>query len=166
MKNVKFLITAVAFIALLASCKKTTVTNASTLEGHKWVLTADATTYSDSVGVSHNNIYVSPTCLDTTYYEFQDYTPNSPTRVLYQYTSEHCTNTSYNSPNISLGTWSLDNDNSNLNLNGNWFAIKTLSGSTLVLTQSSEQVSTYVGSYPNQVAVYHTITETITYTAQ
>lgn len=170
-KNLGFLLALVAVVTMLSSCKKDTVTNTSILTGHKWVLTSDLVTYSDSVGRSHNQIQTSATCLDTTWFEFHDYTTNSTVRALYQYTSNHCTNTSYQQPAINVGSWDIDRDNANLllnynganALNGNWLAIKTINSNTLVLTALSEEVATYIGNYPNQTAVYHTVTETWTF---
>jgi hypothetical protein len=170
-KNLGFLLALVAVVTTLSSCKKAAVTDTSILTSHKWVLTSDLVTYSDSVGVSHNQIHNSPTCLDTTWFEFHDYTTNSTVRALYQYTSNHCTNTSYVQPLINVGSWDIDRDNANLllnttgtnALNGNWLAIKTINSNTLVLTTVSEQVATYIGNYPNQTAVYHTVTETLTF---
>lgn len=169
-KNLRFLLAIVAVVTMLSSCKKAAVTDTSILTGHKWVLTGDVVSYSDSV-VTHNQIHTSPTCLDTTWFEFHDYTTNSAIRALYQYTSIHCTNASYNTPMINVGSWDIDRDNNNviLNysgtnvLNGTWLAIKTINSNSLVLTAISEEVATYTGTYPNQVAVYHTITETWTF---
>jgi hypothetical protein len=72
---------------------------------------------------------------------------------------------------ISVGSWDIDRDNANLllnfngtnALNGTWLSIKTINSNTLVLTTLSEEVATYIGNYPNQTAVYHTVTETWTF---
>ena len=148
------------------------MTDVSILTGHKWMVTSDLTTYSDSGAVTHNNLPAVTSCLDTTYLEFHDYAQNSTVRYLYEYFSNHCSNANYNNPNITIGSWNIDNDNANLlinyngtdPLNGTWFSIKSISGSSFILTTVSNQISSYSNTIP-PTAIYHQVTETITFSA-
>jgi hypothetical protein len=172
MKSLKVLLAFVLVVSVLSSCKKAATTDTSILTSHKWALSTAAETYSDSGAVSHNLLYTSATCTSSSYTEFHDYATNSTLRLAYDYSNSQCPG--YYMPNVGVTSWNIDPDNTILYLNGsttdgsggNWYTIVTLNNSTIVLTQVNQIFIDYVGTYPNVTPVYHTVTDTYTYTAK
>ena len=171
-KNLRFLVAFVAVVTLLTSCKKATVTDVSILTSHKWTLSSNVETYSDSGAISHNLMPTKPTCTSTGYTEFHDYATNSSLRLAYSYNTSQCPG--YSKPSLGITSWNIDPDNTVLYLDGNttdgaggnWYTIATLNNSTIVLTTVAQTIIGYTGSYPNQTPVYHTVTDTWTFNAQ
>jgi predicted nucleic-acid-binding Zn-ribbon protein len=171
-KSLRFLIAFVAVVTMLSSCKKAAVTDVSILTSHKWSYTSATETYSDSGAITHNLFYTNSTCTQTGYTEFHDYATNSALRLAYSYNTSQCPG--YYMPSVGISSWNIDPDNTILYLNGNtsdgtggsWYTIKTLNNSSIVLTNVYQTIIGYTGQYPNQTPVYHTITDTYTYTAQ
>jgi hypothetical protein len=131
-------------------------------------LSAQTETYSDSVGVSHNTLQVDTACPSTSYTEYHTNETNSPVKLAYTYVTSGCIQQG-STPTILLSAWDIDPDNANILLGadpsngsgGTWFTIKTLNSSSMVLTQSYNR-SAYVAPADTQI-VYHTITDTYTY---
>ena len=163
-KSLRFLVAAAVIMVFASSCKKD-ASSVSIITGHKWTLTSDVQTFSDSGTVSHNMIQTSTTCPTTTIVEFNDYINNSTSRTFNAYTSFTATSGCYNAamPTITTGTWDIDRDNANFSYNGSWSTITTLNASTMVLTNIQYHV---MAGYVGNAYVYHDVTETKTLTAQ
>jgi hypothetical protein len=167
-KNFKFMIAALILVVTISSCKKST-SDLSILTGHKWKMSTSVESYSDSA-VTHNLIYVNPSCQTTGYTEFHDYANESSIRLAYNYTTSQCPG--YNLPNIGMTSWNIDNDNANLYMNGDpstglggqWFTLTSISGSQFVVTYVYQRVIGNSGA-PNFTNIYDTATDVTTFTS-
>jgi hypothetical protein len=167
MKNsLKLLLVITVVAALFSSCKKSP-SDTSILEGHKWVLSTAAETYSDSAGISHNLLAGDTGCQPTSYMEFENNATNSVVKLYYTYITDNCTG-QYSTPNVDIHSWNIDPNNTVLYLEGQQdgsgqtpFNIQTLTSSSMVLTTANTVEIAF-----NPTRLYHTVTDTWTYTVQ
>ena len=169
-KSLKFLFVLALIAAMFSSCKKKT-TDLSILTGHKWVLSTARETFSDST-VSHNLMSVDTICQNTSYTEFHDYNTNNPLRFEYTYATTNCSG-QYVMPDLGVQSWDIDPDNTALYVGGNttngqggtWYTLQSLTSSSMVLTQVYQSQIGNTG-FPGFTPIYHTVTDTWTFSVK